>query len=75
MTSQDHQFHFVGGPMDGAVITVDKVPKELIIVPAEVPVSVMVLFRAHRYTRSGKKLKRLNYKEPVTVIPNKPTSG
>jgi hypothetical protein len=68
MTKRDHSLHFIGGPMDGAAITVNEVPKELVISPSEVPVSIMVLFRAHRYVCGGKKTGRLTYKEPVVTV-------
>jgi hypothetical protein len=67
MTKRDRSLRFVGGPMDGASITVSEVPKELVISPSEVPVSVMVLFRAHRYVCS-KKSGKLTYKEPVVTV-------
>ena len=69
MPKREHALHFIGGPMDGAAITVNEVPKELVVSPAEVPVSIMVLFRAHRYVCAGsKKSGRLTYKEPVVTV-------
>lgn len=59
------KFFFVGGPLDGVTISMPEIPDEMVVMPAEVPASIMVLFRPQKYVKCSED--SLRYVEAVNV--------